>query len=124
VKSQRHYPHLPDSVGQARRFVVDALSDLSEEQREDVAVMVSELATNAYRHGDSPFVVCIDQDRTRVLIEVTDNGAGEPKVCTPGPTEFSGRGLRIVASLSDDWGVTHDNGGKTVWFEVTVPNHR
>jgi hypothetical protein len=41
-------------------------------------------------------------------------------VLSPTPRELTGRGLRIVDTLSQTWGVTHSGRGKTVWF--TLPH--
>jgi serine/threonine-protein kinase RsbW len=124
VNQQRRFPHTLISVTEARRFVLGALSDVPTPSREEIAVMVSELATNALRHGETAFTVCVEQTPHTVRIEVTDGGQGRPAVRSPGPSEPSGRGLRIVESLSDTWGVTSDGGaGKTVWFTLAVPNN-
>jgi anti-sigma regulatory factor (Ser/Thr protein kinase) len=85
--------------------------------------MVSELATNALRHAETPFSVRVEQVPGTVRVEVADGGEGQPAVRSPEPSEPSGRGLRIVESLSESWGVTAASGaGKTVWFTVAVPS--
>jgi anti-sigma regulatory factor (Ser/Thr protein kinase) len=89
-----------------------------------IAVMVSELATNALRHAETSFSVRVDQTPGSVRVEVADGGDGRPAVQSPAPSEPSGRGLRIVESLSDAWGVTAASGtGKTVWFTLAVPSN-
>ena len=121
MSEERRFPHTPASVAQARRFVLGALSDVPAESREMIAVMVSELATNALRHAETSFLVRVDQTPDTVRVEVSDGGRGEPAVRSPEPSEPSGRGLRIVESLSDAWGVTAASGaGKTVWFTLAV----
>ena len=49
MKAEREFVNQPTSVGQARRFVMDALSDVNGDALEDAAVMVSELASNCLR---------------------------------------------------------------------------
>ncbi len=53
---------------------------------------------------------------------MTDTGAGVPTVRSPDASELTGRGLRLVRELSDDWGVTAadaaEGKGKSVWFTL------
>ena len=56
-------------------------------------------------------------------VEVTDAGDGQPSVKWPDPLQPKGRGLQIVSSLADEWGVqpSVDGGpGKTVWFTLEL----
>src|SRR5205814_10575317 len=87
-----------------------------------VAVVVSELATNCVRHTDTEFTVNVEHDRSRIRVEVTDRGAGAPTVRVPDASEPTGRGLRIVRDLADAYGVEPASGapGKTVWFVVQI----
>lgn len=86
-----------------------------------MALLVSELVTNSYRHAG---LVEGDAIRLRVLldggtlrIEVADRGmAGSPSIRDPDPD--GGWGLRIVSELSDRWGVESGPAGTTVWFEL------
>jgi anti-sigma regulatory factor (Ser/Thr protein kinase) len=87
----------------------------------DVIVLVSELITNAVRHGRA------DEDRTIVVhvavaphvlrLEVRDGGPGfvAPAVPRPHP-EGGGNGLVLLARMSSSWGVAGDD-GTCVWFE-------
>jgi anti-sigma regulatory factor (Ser/Thr protein kinase) len=115
VITSRTFPIGSASVAQARRFVRQALSDRPE-VLEPVELMVSELATNAVRHADSPFEVVVDSTDAQVRIEVSDDGPGAPARRSPDPLSPSGRGLWIVDLLADQWGVTPVAGGKRVWF--------
>jgi anti-sigma regulatory factor (Ser/Thr protein kinase) len=121
MRQARSFPHAVSSVSQARRYVTGALDDLAPEVLESVALMVSELATNACKHANTEFVVAIEQHGNQIRVEVTDGGGGEPVPRSPSSDELTGRGLRIVEALSDDWGVVRGDGpGKTVWFSLTV----
>ncbi|MDQ8701913.1 ATP-binding protein [Streptomyces sp. LHD-70] len=110
------------SVPAAREFARRALKDWEVTARaDDIALCVSELATNALLHGVPPgrgYLLRIDRrpDRT-VRIEVHDSGDGE--VRTPGaePDAEGGRGLQLVAALADRWGVGERVPGKVVWCE-------
>ena len=111
---------LPVKVGsasRARHFVVQQLAthDLSY-LADDVRLVVSELATNAVMHAQTPFTVCLSGREGAVLLMVRDGAASEPMLMAPRSLELGGRGLRIVQALSRDWGSSVDaDGGKAVW---------
>jgi anti-sigma regulatory factor (Ser/Thr protein kinase) len=85
--------------------------------------MVSELATNAVEHGQSDFSVSVSEAVQEVRVEVRDAGEGRPVVGAPLPREPSGRGLLIVKTMSDDFGIEARQGEKLVWFTIsTVPD--
>jgi anti-sigma regulatory factor (Ser/Thr protein kinase) len=121
----RTFSCVPESVGAARRFATAGLRDTSPEVRDSVELMVSELATNCIRHTNAAFELSVVRDRAEIRVEVTDRGGGTPAMRSPGPDEPTGRGLRIVNTLSDSWGLEHRTGGNTVWFTIpTVANGR
>ena len=106
----------------SRQFVGNAVTDLGTDVRDAAVLMVSELATNAIVHAGSGFEVGIERTATCLRVEVTDIGAGEPKLQSPPSSEPHGRGLRIVQELADQWGMDHgaSRPGKTVWYEVRL----
>lgn len=119
--SRQSFDRSVQSVGAARRFARGSLRDLRPESLEGVELMVSELATNCIRHSKTAFDIAIRRTARCVRIEVTDQAGGTPTVRSPAPEEPSGRGLKIVELLSDDWGVDyHPGDGKTVWFVVSA----
>jgi anti-sigma regulatory factor (Ser/Thr protein kinase) len=121
MSQEQSFEGEPVSAGAARRFVASELSDVDPRILESIVLMVSELAANSIRHAQTPFLVVVDRSADSVRIDVQDEGAGRPLMRSPGPHEPSGRGLRIVDALSDDWGfVEHDRGGKSVWFTVSL----
>lgn len=80
-------------------------------------LIASELATNAVKHARTRFEVVITAQES-IRIEVIDQAP-----VTPAVTDLSrhGLGMRIVAQLSDRWGVDQIKGnGKTVWAEVLL----
>lgn len=111
-------------VAAARTFAVDALPEASEDARAAVALLVSELATNATQHARTPFevAVAVDESGRRVRVEIGDFAGGEPTPRSPGPSESRGRGLGILEATADTWGIeSHDEApGKTVWFELDL----
>ncbi len=119
------------SVGQARRFLLQELTGDAggaksggggcSEGADLLVLMLSELATNAVQHADTEFEVTITVteagDGRRVRVSVRDEAPGFPVPQEPPPDAPHGRGLRIVESLADAWGieVRHGHPGKTVW---------
>ncbi len=109
----------PDSVSAARQLVNDQTISLGFQQRQDVALMVSELVTNAVLHGVGAISLRIDVEADAVRVEVADEGnvAVAP---SPEPGAHGGWGLRIVEQLADDWGVLE--GSTKVWFQLGRPH--
>jgi anti-sigma regulatory factor (Ser/Thr protein kinase) len=120
--SERAFGNSPRAVSEARHYVTGELADVRREVVDEVAVMVSELVTNCVLHTDTEFRVRVDHDRAHVRVEVTDYGDGTPEPRVPPISEPSGRGLRIVRELADDFGVRPlpQPPGKTVWFSVDL----
>lgn len=91
----------------------------------DVQLLVSELVTNSVRHSGCAAGEGIRLRgwlrETSVRIEVSDGGFGfEPPADHPVDDRDSGRGLLILDSLADRWGVSRD-GETRVWFEIGLP---
>jgi anti-sigma regulatory factor (Ser/Thr protein kinase) len=116
----RSFPNSPASVTGARQFVLGTIRGVARDVAESVAVMVSELATNSLRHAGTGFQVRVDRSSDEVRVEVIDRGGGMPAVSSPAPTDASGRGLRIVQSFADTWGVRSSPPGKAVWFTLAL----
>jgi anti-sigma regulatory factor (Ser/Thr protein kinase) len=116
----RFFHPVPESVGQARDFVLRTLAAWDLEGRaDDVRLCVSELATNALAHATrcgQGFRITMNAEDDVIRIEVYDASPRRPRLCRPGNDDVSGRGLYIVDMLSDDWGV-EERGvmGKVVW---------
>jgi anti-sigma regulatory factor (Ser/Thr protein kinase) len=124
MTSARRFDGLPDSVPAARRFTRDALRDQSSAVVDAAELMVSELATNCVQHARSDFEITIHaRDEVRVEVRDTDQ-RGRPQVQSPPPEAPSGRGLRIVQEISDEWGIVKYDDGKTVWFVLNPPAGR
>jgi anti-sigma regulatory factor (Ser/Thr protein kinase) len=105
------------SASQARHFVAEHLDehDLSY-LTDDVQLVVSELATNALVHAQTPFTVSLEALGKSVLLMVEDGSTCAPAQGDPQDREVGGRGLMIVQVLSRDWGVSVNAGsGKSVW---------
>ncbi|MGV9315509.1 ATP-binding protein [Streptomyces sp. NPDC003691] len=126
VLRERFYPRARQTVPAAREFVRSVVRDWVPAARlDDVLVCVSELSTNAVRHGVPPgrgyrIRVCRFPDGL-LRIEVHDSGDAFLLPSLPEPVteteEESGRGLLIVDALADKWGVGERLPGKVVWCE-------
>ena len=107
----------------ARRFVTQALSGWDDDEgdlTDTVTLLVSELVTNAVIHAGSDVEVMVRLTSTAARIEVTDASASSITPRDATTEEDSGRGLALVGSLAQRWGVRPlPGGGKTVWFEVS-----
>jgi anti-sigma regulatory factor (Ser/Thr protein kinase) len=108
---------------EARRTVVSL--PLIESTREKLALVVSELVTNAIRHaglgaGD-PIDLDVLADNGHVRIAVHDGGPGfDPSAQNGDRTSPGGFGLSIIAALSEEWGVESNSDGCTVWCAVST----
>ncbi|MFE6165866.1 ATP-binding protein [Streptomyces sp. NPDC056486] len=97
-----------------RRWGLAALAD-------SVVCCVNELLANVDRHTRSPYCILTLQRQVsciRVVVEDTSNELPVQK--EPDWTALSGRGLALVDSLADRWGVEPGPIGKSVWFEICV----
>ncbi len=119
------FPDEPDAVRTARRAVRLRLRGWGLESLADLAaLLVSELVTNALRHATGPIGVRLIRPSGPggvLRVEVSDPLPDPPRERTARPEDESGRGLQLVASSSRNWGTRPGGTGKTVWFELAVP---
>ena len=112
-------------VAPCRRWAADGVRNLGAPQRtvEMVALLTSELVTNAVKYGPGGGLVQVDVDRrgTLVRIAVRDDSPTAPMLRCPGPGAPGGRGMLLVQRLSRAWGVDQHRGdGKTVWCDLAL----
>lgn len=113
-------PSVPSSVSAVRRFAVEACRRSGLGQVSDtVALLVSEVATNALVHGSGDVRVSVVAAGHLVRVEVADDSPGWPRPRRAGPEAEGGRGLALVEALSSSWGTRAEGEGKVVWFEIT-----
>jgi len=108
----------------ARRWLDEHLAHFGLPKRigEDARLVLSELVTNAIRHGRPEIDVTLSMRPDRLRIAVRDGGEGLPvlNAAATDALRAGGRGLMIVAATTVDWGVLADGAGKTVWAEIAV----
>lgn len=115
------FPSEPASVPRARRAIADALPDHCPTQLSyELRLLTTELVTNAIRHGADPH-----EDELIELsfwtadghywLAVSDPSPTHPTLKRPAPDTETGRGLLLVDSLSDAWGIkSRPTRGKSV----------
>jgi anti-sigma regulatory factor (Ser/Thr protein kinase) len=94
----------------ARRLVRGLASDLDPVQFSDASLAITELVTNAFRHGRGPIGLRVESARRWLRAEVVDQGDGFPA------NQVAGNGLGIVGAVSEAWGAAR--GPTRVWFEI------
>lgn len=125
----------PGQVAMMRKFVWRCLAGcrVPRSSMDDILVCATELATNAVLHSHSGkpggyFTVEIAiRTGHSVYVAVKDSGG---VWADPGAGGFDdvgdfeaegGRGLRVVATLSADMGITGSASGRTAWFRIPWP---
>ncbi|WP_405535519.1 PAS domain-containing SpoIIE family protein phosphatase/ATP-binding protein [Streptomyces sp. NBC_00075] len=115
-------PREPRSVGRAREYTRTQLTAWGLEPLIDTTeLLVSELVTNALRYGEGEIRLRLLLDRMLVC-EVWDAGLVQPRRRRARDTDEGGRGLQLVGLLSAAWGSRRTPRGKTVWFELPLPD--
>jgi anti-sigma regulatory factor (Ser/Thr protein kinase) len=88
---------------------------------DDAVLVVSEMVTNAVRHGRGRVRLRLHWADGHLRVEVRDASARLPKLLPPSPTAERGRGLRIVSRLASRWGSARLRDGKVVWVDLECP---
>jgi anti-sigma regulatory factor (Ser/Thr protein kinase) len=111
----------------ARRWAVEVCEAAGLADGADrVAVVVSELVTNAVVHGRSEVTLQLsaspvaDTDLRSLRIEVADADSRLPRWDCLDADALGGRGLHLVAALSDGYGYDVTDLGKTVWAQLEL----
>jgi anti-sigma regulatory factor (Ser/Thr protein kinase) len=108
------------AVPETRRELRELLRHWGRPGRSEIAeLLTSELVTNALVHTDHDAVLTATLGPSGLRVEVRDFVAHRPRVCVPDADDGThGRGLALVESLADAWGVRPHGVGKAVWFEL------
>jgi len=119
-----HLASAPSSVPRARRLAVQVAEPyLEETQRQALELAVTEVVSNAVRHGgpaDEEIKLAVTPKDGYLCVQVTDAGAGlVPQPGAIGPSgDDGGFGLFIVEQVTRRWGVTREGNRTRVWFEL------
>ena len=112
---------VPSSVARIRRFAVDTCRRTgSGADCDTVALLVSEVATNALVHGAGRVRVRVRPTTRGLRVEVHDEDTTLPSRRQATPMDEGGRGIALVEALSSGWGAENTEDGKNVWFEVAA----
>ncbi|MEI5523015.1 SpoIIE family protein phosphatase [Streptomyces brasiliscabiei] len=114
-------PGDPAAVRRARAEATRQLTEWGLEELEfTTELILSELVTNAIRYGGGPIRVRLIHDR-QLICEVTDSSHTSPHLRYAATTDEGGRGLYLIAQLTQRWGTRYSPTGKTIWTEQSLP---
>ncbi|MFJ5219396.1 SpoIIE family protein phosphatase [Streptomyces sp. NPDC088354] len=113
-------PNDPAAVSEARAWADGQLTEWSlSELCFTTTLIVSELVTNAVRYSSGPIRLRLIRDRT-LICEVSDFCHAAPHPRRSALSDQNGRGLSIVAHLTEAQGTRYTTTGKTVWAEQSI----
>ncbi|MFF5257761.1 SpoIIE family protein phosphatase [Actinomadura viridis] len=115
-------PDDPRAAGQAREHVRRQLAawQLGEEVVMTTELLASELIGNVVRHAKGPMRMRLLRSRT-LICEVSDGSLTTPHIRRTTPADEGGRGLQLIAALSQRWGTRYTAHGKSIWTEQPIP---
>jgi len=114
-------PEDPRAASAARRHVREQLTTWHlEELAMTTEMLASELVANVVRHARGPIRLRLLHSRTLVC-EVFDGSLTTPRIRRASWTDEGGRGLQLIAALSDRWGTRYMTTGKCIWTEQNLP---
>lgn len=119
-QAERWLPSHNLSVPQARAWALDwlSVSEVPEEVWDASLLAVSELVTNAVRQEEDSIRITLTAEEDALLVEVFDRGHRTPSVVDAPLDSTGGRGLHLVETFCDSWGVREEAHGKVVWGRV------
>ena len=115
-------PRNPSSVATARRFIEARAAAWSfpAPAGEQLVLIGSELVTNAVLHARTELTLTLEHRGGRVRISVKDRSQAPATLRHYRADALTGRGLGVVATLSDSWGISAAAAGKVVWAELAA----
>ncbi|MET8536998.1 SpoIIE family protein phosphatase [Streptomyces sp. NPDC005065] len=113
-------PNEPTAVRIARHLATRQLSKWGMKHMTTMELIISELVTNAIRHGGGPIRLRLIQHEV-LTCEVSDTSTSHPRPRHPRTLDENGRGLILIARLSRRWGSRSESDGKVVWAEQDLP---
>lgn len=122
-------PAHPSRAAGVRAILAEHLTQLglSPDHLDNAVLAADELFVNAVKHGSpdpgGTITVTVEYTERELRVTVADRSPALPRLRTADGAEESGRGLAIVAALSDDWGIAPagpGSAGKKVWFALML----
>lgn len=114
-------PSDPAVVATARSLVQRQLALWGLEESAFVReLVVSELVTNAIRYAEGPIHLRVIRDHRALICEVSDASTAAPHLRYARSGDEGGRGLFLIAELTQRWGTRFSSTGKTIWTEQMV----
>ena len=114
-------PPEPASASRARQLARERLRVVcSPEALDTVALLVTELVTNAILHARTPLQLLIETRPHHVRVCVEDASPQAPELRHYATDAVTGRGLALVEHLATSWGVDRTPTGKAVWCEIAI----
>ncbi|POX46705.1 histidine kinase [Streptomyces sp. Ru71] len=118
---EREVPMEASAVKEVRAFVTRQLAEWGLEELEfTTELILSELVTNAIRYGSAPVRVRLLRDRS-LICEVFDGSNTSPHLRYAALSDEGGRGLFLVAQMTERWGTRYTQQGKIIWAEQPLP---
>jgi len=118
---ERELSPVPTAAAVARQIARHACRDWGiPDAADDVALVVSELVTNAVVHAKTPLILALEHEGPTLAVAVGDGHPVTPWLAVQGPEQSGGRGMVIVSHLATSWGVVRTVLGKTVWVSLNV----
>ena len=114
-------PPEPSSATRARGLAREQLAaSCSADTVETIALLVTELVTNAILHARTPLLLTLEARPNHVRICVEDRSNEQPALQRYDADAVTGRGLALVDQLASSWGVDTTPSGKVVWCDVRI----
>ena len=110
----------PGTAAQVRRALAQLTPALTGAggAAEDLALVLSELVSNAVNAGARAVEVLVDGSSPNLRVAVTDDAEGIPLLGDATWADERGRGLAIVQAISSAWGYTQTGATKSVWADI------
>ncbi|MFB7168914.1 SpoIIE family protein phosphatase [Streptomyces sp. NPDC056242] len=115
-------PNEPQAAGQARGYVRSQLAEWGlEELTMTTELLASELVGNVVRYAKGPMRLRLLRGK-ELICEVSDGSLTMPRIRHASETDEGGRGLQLVAALSQRWGTRYTVTGKWIWTVQQLAN--
>jgi anti-sigma regulatory factor (Ser/Thr protein kinase) len=110
----------PAVAAQVRRAIAElaATGRLPDRLADDLALIATEMVTNAVRASARRVSVVVDGAPPDIRIVVEDDAPGVPHAAHAQEQDVAGRGLHIISAVAREWGYRPTPEGKAVWARV------